>query len=82
MSAQAIHDNLRATLGNEAVAYNTVTKYLRVAQFDSTKVLSHPDASSPHLTDSGRAILEALEEKPFSSVREPLISRPLPVTED
>jgi hypothetical protein len=76
MRAQAIHNDLMATLGNEAVTYRTVTKYLRTAQFDL-------DSSSPHLTSaSGRAILATLEEKPFSSVREPLISRSLAFTEN
>jgi hypothetical protein len=42
MSAQAIHDDLLATLGNEAVAYSRVTKYLRTAQFDLTKSLQTP----------------------------------------
>jgi hypothetical protein len=52
MSAQAIHDDLRARLGNEAVAYSRVTKYIRMAQFAPTKVLSNPDASSPHVTST------------------------------
>jgi hypothetical protein len=36
MSAQTIHNDLLATLGNEAVAYSRVTKYLRTAQFGPT----------------------------------------------
>jgi hypothetical protein len=30
--ARVIHDNLVATLGEEAIAYSTVTEYLREAQ--------------------------------------------------
>jgi hypothetical protein len=30
--ARVIHDDLVATLGEEAIAYSTVTKYLREAQ--------------------------------------------------
>jgi hypothetical protein len=59
MSAQAIHDDLAATLGDKALTDSRMTKYLRKAQF-----------TLPHLDDSDRAILAALEEKPFSTVRE------------
>jgi hypothetical protein len=65
MSAQAIRNDLIVTLGNKAVADSTVTKYLRTAQFDITKVHSNPDASSFHLDDSGSDILEVLEESRF-----------------
>jgi hypothetical protein len=70
MSAQAIHDDLVATLGYKALAYSTVTKYLRTARFDPAKDPPNNDASSHHLDDSDQAILAALEERPFSSVCE------------
>jgi hypothetical protein len=70
MSVQAIHNGLIATLSDEAETYSTMTNYLRTALFDPTTVPSSADASSPHLDDSDRAILAALEENPFSSVRE------------
>jgi hypothetical protein len=38
MSAQMIHNDLIATLSNEAVAYGTLTKDFRMAQFDPIKV--------------------------------------------
>jgi hypothetical protein len=50
MSPQAIHDDLMATLGNEAVVYRRVTKYLRTAQFDLTQIPSNSDACSPRIT--------------------------------
>jgi hypothetical protein len=53
---------------------------LRTDQLDA-KVASNPDASSLDLDDSDRALLAGLEENPFSSVREPPISRPLPTQE-
>jgi hypothetical protein len=77
---QAMHGDLIATLVNEAVAYSRVTKYLRTAQFNPTKVFSNPDAGSCHLDDSDRGILAALEEKPFSSVRELARATHLPAT--
>jgi hypothetical protein len=73
MSAQAIHDDLVATLGAEAPAYSTVTKYLRTAPFDPAK--GPPKTLRSKFTlfrfdDSDQAILAILEEKSFSSVRE------------
>jgi hypothetical protein len=39
ISAQAIHDDLIAPLGNEHVAYSMLTESLRTAQSNTTKVL-------------------------------------------
>jgi hypothetical protein len=52
MWAQAIRAALIATLGNEAVAYGTVTKYLHTARFELTKVPSKPDACALHVTST------------------------------
>jgi hypothetical protein len=52
MSAQAIYGDLIATLDNGAVSYSRVTKCLRTAQFDSTKIPSNRDPSSHHLTST------------------------------
>jgi hypothetical protein len=70
ISAQAIHDDLVATLGDKALACSTVTKYLRRARFDPAKDSLNSAASSPHLANSDKTILAAFEEKPFWSVRE------------
>jgi hypothetical protein len=40
MSVSEIRDNLIATLGNKAVAYRAVTKYLCTAQLGTAKVSS------------------------------------------
>jgi hypothetical protein len=37
MALDAIHDNLVRTLGKDAVAYSTVTKYARSAQFSGER---------------------------------------------
>jgi hypothetical protein len=50
MLAQAIHDDPVATLGAEAPAYSTVTKYLRTAQFDPAKHPRNCHVSLLHLT--------------------------------
>jgi hypothetical protein len=38
LSARAIHDELTAVLGLDAITYSTVTKYLRQKQFPSILV--------------------------------------------
>jgi uncharacterized membrane protein len=68
-SVHVIHGDLVATLGPKAVAYSTVRYYLREAKLSTAEVTLDPEPSSHHLDDSDRDILEALEEKPFSSVR-------------
>jgi hypothetical protein len=68
--SQETHHDIIATRGDEALAHSTVTKCLRKAQSDAATVPSNRDASSFHLDDSDRAILTALEGKPFSLVRE------------
>jgi hypothetical protein len=70
MSACEIHDDIVATLGSDAVPYNSVTRYLREARFPPSKPELHPaDVQRDH-DDSDQAILAALEESPFASVRQ------------
>jgi hypothetical protein len=68
--AHAIHDNLVATLDPKAVAYSTVTRYFLEAKLGTARFTFDSKPSSPHLDDSDYAILAALEERPFSSMRE------------
>jgi hypothetical protein len=65
MAVDAIHDDLVRMLGKDAVAYSTVTKYARSAQFSEA-----PDVGRSPVDE---AILRALAEFLFlfSSVREP-----------
>jgi hypothetical protein len=42
MALDAIHDDLVRTLGKDAVAYSTVTKYARRAQFSGRKEATLP----------------------------------------
>jgi hypothetical protein len=70
LSAVAIHDDLVATLDAEAVSYPSVTRYLREAIFASS---NPPDPLSPpehRLDDSDQAVLLALADQPFASIRE------------
>jgi hypothetical protein len=67
-----------ATLGNEAVAYSRVTKYLRTAQFNPIKSLQTP--MQVHLSAPRRLQQVALEEKPLSSVRRLAHSAHVPPT--
>jgi hypothetical protein len=70
MALDAIHDNLVRTLGKEAVVYSTVTKYARSAQFSGRKEATPLEAPDVERSPVDEAILTALAEFPFSSVRE------------
>jgi hypothetical protein len=78
--ARVIHDDLVATLGEEAIAYSTVTKYLREAQTGRDDAMQLSEEISPHIDDSDDAILSTLEELPFSSVRQFSRATHLPAT--
>jgi hypothetical protein len=72
MALDAIHDDLVRTLGKDAVAYSTVTKYARSAQFSGRKEATPPEAPDVERSPVDEAILTALAEFPFpfSSVRD------------
>jgi hypothetical protein len=70
LSAVAIHDDLVATFGPEAVNYQSVTRYLREAIFASS---NPPDPFPPpehQLDESDQDILLMLADQPFASIRE------------
>jgi hypothetical protein len=54
-------------LGLDAIGSSTVTKYLRQSQIPPIP-MKNPE--KPHTTIMDDVILDALEQKPFSSVRE------------
>jgi hypothetical protein len=70
VALDGIHDDLVRTLGKDAVAYSTVTKYVRSAQFSGRKEATPPEAPDMERSPVDEAILAALAEFPFSSVRE------------
>jgi hypothetical protein len=72
MDLDAIHDDLVRTLGKDAVAYSTMTKYARSAQFSGRKEATSPEVPDVEGSPVDSAILTALAEFPFpfSSVRE------------
>jgi hypothetical protein len=70
ISALEIHDDMVATLGPGAVPYSLVTRYFREARFPPLKPEPHPVDVQRDLDDSDQAILAALEESPFASVRQ------------
>jgi hypothetical protein len=61
---------LYASLGKDAVAYSTVTKYARSAQFSGRKEATSPEAPDVERSPVDEAILTGPAEFPFSSVRE------------
>jgi hypothetical protein len=76
MALDAIHDDLVRMLGKDVVAYSTVTKYVRSAQFSGRKEAIPPKAPDVERSPVDETILTALAEFPFpfpfpfSSVRE------------
>jgi hypothetical protein len=74
MALDAIHDDHVRTLGKDAVAYSTVTKYARSAQFPGRKEATSPKAPGVERSPVDEAILTPLAEFPFpfpfSSVHE------------
>jgi hypothetical protein len=70
MSARGVHDNIVTTLGPDAVSYSSVTCDLREARFPPSKPEPHPTDVQRNLDDSDQAILVALEDSPFASVRQ------------
>jgi hypothetical protein len=67
LSARDIHDELVAVLGSEVIGCSTVTKYLRQSRLPPII----PDAfESPITTVTCDAILDAVQQQLFSSVRE------------
>jgi hypothetical protein len=64
-----IHDGTAATLGPDAVSYSSVTRHLREARFLLSKPEPHPADVQIDLDDLALAILAALEDGPFVSVR-------------
>jgi hypothetical protein len=72
MALDAIHDDLVRTLGKDAVAYSTVTKYVHSAQFSGRKEETPPEAPDVECNPVDEAIFTARAEFPFpfSFVRE------------
>jgi hypothetical protein len=67
LSAQSIHTQLLTVLGQNAIAYSTLTKYRRQRKFPS--VLCHPSEEHPSSVIDN-AILDALEKPPFPYVHQ------------
>jgi hypothetical protein len=69
-TAQVIHDDLVATLGEDVIAYRAVTKYLRSVQISAGNPNPRSEPTSFRIDESNKTIFRALEELTFSSVRQ------------
>jgi hypothetical protein len=67
LSARGIHDELIAVLASDVTADSTVTNYLRQSRFPP--IIVDPSQEPPTIV-ADDAILDALEQQPFSLVRE------------
>jgi hypothetical protein len=70
LSAMAIHQEVVQTLGAEAVAYPTVTWYFHAAKFPTQDKEARDEAGVTQTESVDAAILKALTDNPYSSVRE------------
>jgi hypothetical protein len=66
-SAKAIHDELVQVIGFDAIAYSTVTSYMRASHWRTQNEEQHSD-SPPDVIDN--AILHALIQTLFASMQE------------
>jgi hypothetical protein len=56
-TTRVIHDDLVATLGEEAVAYSTVTIYFREAQISPGDPTAFSNATKPHIDESVKNVM-------------------------
>jgi hypothetical protein len=67
LSGQTIHDQLMQVIGSDAVAYSTVTSYRGLSRWRAQNEEQH-SVATPDIIDN--AILQALNQTPFASVRQ------------
>jgi hypothetical protein len=67
LSPHAIHDQLMQVLGSDAIACSMVTFYFRASHWTAGK---EEQPSDPPPDDVNNAILQALDQTSFASVRE------------
>jgi hypothetical protein len=77
LPARAVSNEINADLGAGAIAYSTITKYLRQRQL--IFILIDPP-EEPATIFINQAILDALEHYPFSSIRELICFTCIPIT--
>jgi hypothetical protein len=70
LSPVAIHHDLVAMLGLETVSYSSVTRCLREAIFVSSNFPANIPEAELQFDDCDQAILLALAERRFASIRE------------
>jgi hypothetical protein len=70
LSAMEISNDLVVTLGLDAMGSGSVTRFLREAKFASPNPPTPFSEENPSIDDSNEAILLALTEQPFTSVRQ------------
>jgi hypothetical protein len=69
-STLAIHRDIVAILGPEAVSYSFVTRYLRDAILSSSNAVPPLPEQERQLDDCDQAIPRAFAEQPFASIQQ------------
>jgi 16S rRNA C1402 N4-methylase RsmH len=67
LSSRAVDNELTVVLGADAIAYSIVARSLRERQFTSILVDRHEESATSRID---QAILDGLEQYPFSSIQE------------
>jgi transcriptional regulator of acetoin/glycerol metabolism len=70
LTSMEIDNGLVATLGSDAKVYSSVTRFFHEAKFPWPNPPTTFSRENPSLDDSNEAILLALTEQPFASVRQ------------
>jgi hypothetical protein len=70
LSAVDIHRDLTETLDINAVSYSTVTRYIRMTSCTDLTDVDEIHSGPKSINETDEAILKALADEPFSSVRE------------
>jgi hypothetical protein len=69
LSARTIHEDLVATLGAHPTAYSSVTRHLRETRYSASTDAASLINISMEMHDTDSAVLTALDETPFASIR-------------
>jgi hypothetical protein len=76
LGALEIHAEINSVLGQGTVGYSTITRYLRKRSLPRSSEPAEDEAEIGSCDPIHRAILQALNEQPFSSLRQ-LVKRTL-----
>jgi UDP-3-O-[3-hydroxymyristoyl] glucosamine N-acyltransferase len=69
LGALEVHAEINNVLGQESTGYSTITRYLRKRSFPHSSESAEAEAEIGSCDTIDRAILQTLNQQPFSSLR-------------